>query len=137
MHQVIISGNVSFRGELKEFSKPDGTISTVINFSVAIHEGKKTTFLDCEAFNGLSKIIKKHVNVGDRVAVIGKINVNTFPTENGKKTAYRIRANEVDFMNNNPKAKDTDTEETVQGNSETKAETTGKRKRLLAPMQRL
>lgn len=135
MHQVIISGNVSFRGELKEFSKPDGSTSTVINFSVAIHEGRKTTFLDCEAFNGLSKTIKKHVNVGDRVAVIGKIIVNTFPTENGKKTAYRIRANEVDFMNNKPKVKDTETEETVEGNSETK--TTGKRKRLLASVQRL
>lgn len=87
-------------GVLKKIPKSDGSCSTVINFSVAVHEGKKTTFLDCEAFNGLSKLIDGSVDVGTKIAVVGKIMVNSFKTETGKKTAYRIRVNEVDFAGN-------------------------------------
>lgn len=61
-------------------------------------------FLTIICWRGLADLVKMYVAKGDRVAVVGAIQVRPWEDKSGvKHTAYEIVADELEFLNSRPK----------------------------------
>ena len=77
-----------------------------LNFSVAIdrkykdQQGNKITdFLNCKAFGKTSEFIGQYFSKGDKIALIGSVQVDNYTDQQGNKKSFTyIQVDEVEFV---------------------------------------
>lgn len=101
MNKILLSGNIVRDFELQ---KSSGGLS-YCNFTLAVPrafknaEGEKTAdFVRVKVWRELAENVCKYLHKGDKVAVVGKIQGNSYETDGEKKYATEIVADEVEFL---------------------------------------
>ncbi len=101
MNKVFLIGNLTRDPELKQ--TPSGV--AVCHFSLAVSRAytqdgeRKTDFFNCVAWRGTGESVAKYQKKGNRIAVVGSIQIRSYEDNDGiKRTAVDIVANEVEFL---------------------------------------
>lgn len=110
-------------GRLTKDSEMRTTISGqhVVNFTLAINRNYKneegeyeTDFINCIAFNKTAELITKYTQKGSKIALNGRIQVNSYDAQDGtKKYATNIVAKEVYFLDGKKESLDNLTDSQV------------------------
>jgi single-strand DNA-binding protein len=108
MNKVFLIGNLTRDPELTE--TPSGV--AVCRFSIAVSRNytdasgeRQTDFFNCTAWRGLGETIARYCKKGNKVAVVGSIQLRNYEDNQGvKRTAVDIIVNDVEFLT--PKAND-------------------------------
>lgn len=85
--------------------------ASVCNFSIAVDrnygEDKQTDFFNITAWRGLGETIAKYSHKGDKVSVVGSIQLRSYEDNKGNKhTTVDVIAQEVEFLSSKPKQTD-------------------------------
>jgi single-strand DNA-binding protein len=102
INKVILIGNLTRDPEVNQVSSD----TEVAKFSLAINESYKkpdgqmvesVTYIDCEAWSGLSKVVQQYLHKGSKVYVEGKLKAdNWVDADTGKnRTKYKVRINDL------------------------------------------
>lgn len=100
MNKVFLIGNLTRDPELSE--TPSGV--SLCRFGIAINRrssgGEQTTdFYNVTAFRGLAETIAKHKKKGDKVAILGDIQLRNYEDNQGvRRTAVDVIAQDVEFL---------------------------------------
>lgn len=102
MNKVYLIGNLTRAPEMR--STQSGV--TVCSFSIAVNrrfkdaDGKaQTDFFNIVAWRQLGELCGKFLMKGKKVAVVGSIQTRSYEAQDGgKRTAYDIVADEVEFL---------------------------------------
>ena len=121
LNKVFLIGNLTRDPELTE--TPSGV--SVCKFSIAVQRAysqgdgeKQTDFFNCTAWRGLGETIAQYTKKGNKLAVVGSIQLRDYEDNKGvKKTAVEIIVNDVEFLT--PKAE----AETPQNQTRTQSST--------------
>ena len=106
MNKVFLIGNLTRDPELSE--TPSGV--SVCHFAIAVSRSyssqdgeRQTDFFECTAWRGLGETIARYTKKGNKVAVVGSIQLRNYEDNQGvKRTAVDIIAQDVEFLT--PKA---------------------------------
>lgn len=96
MNTAHILGRIS-RIEFKEISRGENTIQ-VAEFSVACPRNfstDKTDFIPCVAYENTAKYMEKYMQKGQRIYIVGNIQIDTWDKNGEKCYKTYIRATEV------------------------------------------
>ena len=102
MNKVELMGRLTKDIELKK-SKSDKEYAT---FTLAVKrklDKDKTDFIDCVAFGNIVKPLADYTEKGNRLIVIGELNINDFEKDGQKQKSFNIVVNDfyfVDFKQN-------------------------------------
>lgn len=107
MNKVILSGNLTRDPELTETSSG----VSVCRFSIAVNRRvdgeQKADFYNVTAWRGLAETVAKYTQKGNKVLVIGNIELRDYEDRNGnKRTAVDVIAQDVEFLT--PKSEQTE-----------------------------
>jgi len=110
MNKVFLIGNLTRDPELSETSSG----ISVCRFSIAVNRTyagpdgeRKTDFFNITAWRGLGETVAKFAKKGNKVAVVGSIELRNYEDSTGaKRTAVDIVAQDVEFLS--PKASASD-----------------------------
>lgn len=102
MNKVFLIGNLTRDPELTETS---GGIS-VCRFAIAVNRNysgadgeRKTDFFNVTAWRGLGETVSRYAKKGNKVAVVGSIELRNYEDSQGvKRTAVDIVAQDVEFL---------------------------------------
>lgn len=101
MNKVILSGNITKDFELQTSA---GGLS-YCNFTIAVPRAfknsqgeKQSDFVRIKVWRELAENVCKYLHKGDKVAVVGKIQGNSYEADGEKKYATEIVADEVEFL---------------------------------------
>lgn len=98
MNSVNIVGNVTRDPEART---TQGGME-IASFGVAINrktaDGEKTVFVDVSVFSKLAGVVSQYVNKGDKVAVTGRLELDTWESDGVRKSKLYVIGNEVDFL---------------------------------------
>lgn len=102
MNKVFLIGNLTRDVELSQ--TPTGvsvgrfTIAVSRNYTDASGE-RQTDFFNCTAWRGLGETIARYCKKGNKVAVVGSIQLRDYEDNQGvKRTAVDIIVNDVEFL---------------------------------------
>lgn len=123
-----------FMGRLTKDPEPKDV--GVTEFSVAVNESYKnkegdrkevTTFVDCEAWNGIGKIIAQYFKKGRQIIVHGALRQHVYDNNEGKKV-YRtiLRVTDFQFMNDGNGGVSEKSDKTEEKSTSNKSETASK-----------
>ncbi len=106
MNKVFLIGNLTRDPELSE--TPSGV--NVCRFSIAVNRNytgqdgeRQTDFFNCTAWRGLAETIARYTKKGNKVSVVGSIQLRNYEDNQGvKRTAVDIIVQDVEFLS--PKA---------------------------------
>lgn len=76
MNKMILCGRLTKAPEVKVAKSKKITV-----FSLAINEGEKTTFVDCETWEKTAEIAEKYLEKGHRVLIEGKLRIDTYESK--------------------------------------------------------
>lgn len=112
MNKVILSGNLTRDPELTETSSG----VSVCRFSIAVNrrvEGEqKADFYNVTAWRGLAETISRYSRKGNKLLVIGNIELGEYEDRDGnKRTSINIVAQDVEFLT--PKSEQTEERESA------------------------
>ena len=99
MNKVILMGRITKDPELSQSMQG----AVVTRFSIAVNrpfakEGsQQVDFVNCVAWENKAEFICKHFKKGSMIAVVGKIQVRSWDSDDGKKYATEIIIDEVHF----------------------------------------
>lgn len=110
MNKVFLIGNLTRDAELTE--TPSGV--SVCKFTIAVKRAysqgdgeTQTDFFNCTAWRGLAETIARYTKKGNKVAVMGSIQLRNYEDNQGvKRTAVDIIVQDVEFLT--PRATETD-----------------------------
>lgn len=102
MNKVFLIGNLTREPELTETSAG----IEICRFSIAVNRGYKTSsgdrytdYFKCTSWGTRGETISRYAHKGDRVAVLGSIELNNYDDNNGnKRTDVNINVNEIEFL---------------------------------------
>ena len=102
MNKVFLIGNLTRDPELRE--TPSGV--PMCRFAIAVtrpyssQDGERQTdFFECTAWRGLGETIARFTKKGNKVAVVGHIQIRNYEDNQGvKRTAVDIIAQDVEFL---------------------------------------
>ena len=96
MNRVFLIGNTTDKIELKATKSG----KSFCKFTLAVKRDADTTdFIDCEAWKMTAENISKYVGKGDKLAVSGALQVNSYEDHNGqKRRAWSVVVFEFEFM---------------------------------------
>ena len=101
LNKVFLIGNATRDPELSE--TPSGV--SVCKFGLAVSRSyeqdgeRQTDFFNCTAWRGLAETIARYVEKGDKICVIGSIQLRNYEDNQGvKRTAVDIVVQEVEFL---------------------------------------
>lgn len=110
MNSVNLYGRITHDLELVELKKGKGSYC---RFSVAVKDGvdkdgeSLTQFIPCIAWNNLAEVITDYVKKGDRIALEGKINIQSYEDEEGEnRKSFQIVVNKVYLVETKEETKD-------------------------------
>ena len=94
MNKVILVGNLT--------RNPDVATEEnfkVANFTLAVNKGKEdVNFIPCKAFNKTAELVEKYTKKGDKLMVVGELNVRPYEYKGEKRTEYSVIVNEIEFL---------------------------------------
>lgn len=107
MNRVELVGNIVRDVELQKSAKG----LSYCHFQIAVprsftnEEGKRESdFINVTAWRNLADLVGKYVHKGDKVGIVGKIQVRKYENENNEtKFATEIIADEIEFLNTKKK----------------------------------
>lgn len=76
MNKLILCGRLVRKPETKVTKS-----KKLVVFSIAINEGEKTTFVDCESWEKTAEIAEKYLDKGHRVLIEGKLRIDTYESK--------------------------------------------------------
>ena len=102
MNKVILMGNLSKDVELT--TTPNGV--SVAKFTIAVQRRysnadgqREADFINCVAWRSTAENLAKYCHKGDKVAVVGALQVRTYEAQDGtKRYVTEIVADEVEFI---------------------------------------
>ncbi len=102
MNRVFLIGNLTRDPELNETSSG----VQLCRFAIAVNRGyagadgeRKTDFFNVVAWRGLGETVARYAKKGNKVAVVGSIELRNYEDSQGiKRTAVDIVANDVEFL---------------------------------------
>ncbi|MGN1372985.1 MAG: single-stranded DNA-binding protein [Candidatus Coproplasma sp.] len=102
MNKVFLIGNLTRDPELTETS---GGVS-VCRFAIAVNRNysgsdgeRKTDFFNITAWRGLGETVSRYAKKGNKVAVVGSIELRNYEDNQGvKRTSVDIIAQDVEFL---------------------------------------
>ena len=95
MNQVVLIGNIATDLEVK--STTGG--KTVCRFNLAVNGyNDRTDFVPIEVWNKWAENLVKYQQKGSKIAVVGRIAVDSYESEGQKKTFTKVVAHEVEFL---------------------------------------
>ena len=94
MNNCIISGNLGSDPEI--FYSQDGT--PIASFNMAFKSGKKTGWIKVSSFQKLAEIVEQHLKKGNHVVVSGSLDQEQWESEGGKRTSFKLIAQNIDFF---------------------------------------
>ena len=102
MNKVFLIGNLTRDPELTE--TPSGV--SVCKFSIAVKRAysqgdgeAQTDFFNCTAWRGLAETIGRYTKKGNKIAVVGSIQLRDYEDNKGvKRTAVDIIVQDVEFL---------------------------------------
>lgn len=107
MNKFIATGNLT---RDPEHSETNSGIS-VCRFTIAVRRKKtgneepQTDFFNCSAWRGLAETISKYCKKGNKVSVVGQIQMRQYEDREGaKRTAVDVIVDEIEFLS--PKSND-------------------------------
>lgn len=110
MNSVNLYGRITHDLELVELKKGKGSYC---RFSIAVKDGvdkdgeSLTQFIPCIAWNNLAEVITDYVKKGDRLALEGKINIQSYEDEEGEnRKSFQIIVNKVHLVETKEESKD-------------------------------
>lgn len=107
MNRVELVGNIVRDVELQKSAKG----LSYCHFQIAVprsftnEDGKRESdFINVTAWRNLADLVGKYVHKGDKVGIVGKIQVRKYENENNEtKFATEIIADEIEFLNTKKK----------------------------------
>ena len=110
LNQTVLVGRLVADPEVKKLK--DG--KKVSNMTIAVPRSYKnengeynTDFIDCVMWNNVAENTKEYCHKGDIIGVKGRIQTDTYETENGeKRKTTEIVAEKVTFLSSKPLDKD-------------------------------
>lgn len=105
MNRTVLVGRVTKDIELK--STQTGT--SIVRFTLAVQRRKKddgADFINCVAYAKTAELMSQYVHKGDRIGVTGRIQTGSYERNGSKIYTTDVVADEVEFLNEKPKAGD-------------------------------
>jgi len=109
LNSICIVGNVTKDLELRETQSG----KKVCSFDVAVSrrfDREQTDFFRVNVWEKTAENCASYLKKGSKVGITGEMQSRQYETDNGKRTAWEIRADSVEFLS--PKAEDAKTEKT-------------------------
>lgn len=112
MNKVIIIGNLTKDPELAKTT--NGAV--VAKFTVAVTRRftnadgeRETDFINCVAWRATAENLCRYCNKGDKVAVVGALQIRTYEAQDGsKRYVTEVVADEVEFVSTKKSAESYD-----------------------------
>ena len=100
MNKVFLIGNITRDPELSETNNG----ASICRFGLAVNRrspaGEQTDFYNLTAFRQLAETIVKYKKKGDRIAVVGDIQIRQYEDNQGqRRTAVDVIVQDVEFLN--------------------------------------
>ncbi|MGL5675670.1 MAG: single-stranded DNA-binding protein [Cellulosilyticaceae bacterium] len=100
MNQVTLMGNLTDDLELRQ--SKDGS-KHYTQFTLAVHNykgrEKHTDFLDVVAFGQKAEVLAEHVQKGEKLFVIGRLEKNVFTTDEGaRRSQTKVILSDFEFV---------------------------------------
>lgn len=81
MNKIVLMGRLVANPELKETSSKNNYTRFTIAVNRAVKE--ETDFINCIAWNKQAELISKYFSKGERIAVDGRLTINSYTDKNG------------------------------------------------------
>ena len=106
MNRLFLIGNLTRDPEASETNS--GT--SVCRFTIAVQRRfanadgeRQADFFNVTAWKGLADVVAKHCKKGNKVAVVGTVQVRNYEAQDGsKRTSVEVVAEEVEFLTPKP-----------------------------------
>ncbi len=102
MNRVFLIGNLTRDPELTETSSGIAIcrFAIAVNRNYSSNDGeRKTDFFNCVAWRGLGENVARYAKKGNKVAVMGSIELRNYEDSQGvKRTGVDIVCNDVEFL---------------------------------------
>ena len=100
MNKVFLIGNITRDPELSETNNG----ASICRFGLAVNRrspaGEQTDFYNLTAFRQLAETIAKYKKKGDRIAVVGDIQLRQYEDNQGqRRTTVDVVVNDIEFLN--------------------------------------
>ena len=103
MNKIILVGNVCNEIEIRYTSNntPVASFTIAVNRNHTKEDGTKDTdFINIVAWNKKAELIHQYLKKGDRVGIVGRLQVRKYQNERGEnRYVTEIIADEVEFLN--------------------------------------
>jgi single-strand DNA-binding protein len=80
----------------------------VAQITIAINRKEEVDYIDCVAFDKKADIIEQYLHKGNRVAVEGRLQTNSYEKDGKKIKTMNILINNIEFLNTNNKVVEED-----------------------------
>lgn len=110
LNNLTIVGRLTNAPEAKttKNGKPLATFS--IANSTGFGEYEKTSFFNCTAWNKSAEYCCNHLGKGDLVSIAGQIVIETWESDNGKRSAPKIQVREINRLRQSGERSETKSE---------------------------
>lgn len=104
MNSFIGIGNLTKEPEIR-YTNNNLKVATI---TIAINRKEEADFIDCVAFDKKADIIEQYLHKGNKVAVEGRLQTNTYEKDGKKYKSMNILINNIEFLNTNNKVVEED-----------------------------
>ena len=96
LNNVSLVGRLTKDPEIRILQQSE---KVVASFTLAVQRTKDDVdFIPCEAWNKTAESIRDYVTKGSLIGVEGSIKVESYDTDNGRRTFTKVVANKVHFI---------------------------------------
>lgn len=102
MNNTQLIGRLTAKPELRYTESQ----KAVCSFTLAVprtYNRDETDFINCVAWNKSAEVLEKYCDKGSRIAVVGRIQVRDYETENGKRYTTEVIAENIEFLDTKKK----------------------------------
>lgn len=104
MNNFIGIGNLTKEPEIR-YTNNNLKVATI---TIAINRKEEADFIDCVAFDKKADIIEQYLHKGNKVAIEGRLQTNTYEKDSKKYKSMNILINNIEFLNTNNKVVEED-----------------------------
>lgn len=108
MNSVILIGNLARDNELKE-AKSTKYVNNALAINKPAKEGKSNTiFVNFTAFGKTAELLAQYTGKGSKIALDGRVDVNTYEKDGKKHSSTVIIADRIEFLSSAKKEQESD-----------------------------
>ena len=112
MNKIILIGNLTRDPELTETAQG----KKLCKFTIAVgrtFDKEKTDFFSCTAWEQKAEVIAKYVRKGNKLCVVGRLEINETEKDGEKTRHHNIIVEEIEFLTPKSETDQTRTEPTL------------------------